>query len=116
MTIAFSKFDIELHQAGKGVFAVAEADIRSAHGEDVSRPTLSGVPEYLYDALVHSCDEDQKAYDQELDAQYRVAHVSDELLDGDQGTFLAVRLATVVSVTPNATVLRCGGTERWLRS
>jgi dihydrodipicolinate reductase len=69
--IRFSKFDVLLADALREFHQVAEADIREAHHEPAARPRLSGTPQYLYDALAHSLDEDQKAYDAELEAQWR---------------------------------------------
>ena len=66
--ITFSKFDILLSKASDEFLRnVVEADIRGAHGEAVARSSLSGVPQYVYDALVCNLDKDQKAWDAELD-------------------------------------------------
>jgi hypothetical protein len=48
---------------------VAEADIRAAHSEIVSRPALSGVPAYVYEAAVHCQDGDLKAHEAEVETQ-----------------------------------------------
>jgi hypothetical protein len=69
----FSSLDIDICSATSEFEAIAEADIREAHGEIVARPILSGVPEYVYVGSVHSQDEDQKAFAAEIDAQCRAS-------------------------------------------
>ncbi len=75
--IQISALDIHIARASDEFFSrVVEADIREAHGEVISRVALSGVPEYVYEALVRSLDEDQKSIEAEVEEQYR-------LLDGE---------------------------------
>jgi hypothetical protein len=69
--IQFSKFDVEIAQAEAEYARIVEADIRGAHGEPVGRPVLTGLPEYVYEALVHYHDEDRKAYEAEIEALRR---------------------------------------------
>ena len=66
-------FDLQIHKIAKHYLAVAEADIRQAHGQEASRPAPLDHPEHLYEAARHSMDEDQKAYDAEIEAQWREA-------------------------------------------
>jgi hypothetical protein len=69
--VRFSKFDCSLDAALQEFNSVAEADIGSVHEQRVARPALTGVPDYLYEALVHYCDHDQKTHDAEVAAQQR---------------------------------------------
>lgn len=71
MAIIFSSLDLRTCEALREFDAITEADIRTAHGETVERPNLSGVPEYIYRAAVCSQDGDLKAHDEEVDAQRR---------------------------------------------
>ena len=71
--MTFSDLEIRLSEASLEFDAIAEADIRAAHGEVVDRPGLTGIPEYIYTALMHSSDEDQKAYDAEVASQIRAS-------------------------------------------
>jgi hypothetical protein len=70
-TIRFSSFDVQSANALREFEAVAEADIREAHREASSRPKLTGIPAYIYEAAVHAQDTDQKAHEEEIAAQYR---------------------------------------------
>jgi hypothetical protein len=67
-----SHFDIHLAEAHEKFQRVVEADIRGAHGDAVARPALNEIPEYMYEALAHSLDKDQKDYDAEDEAQRRL--------------------------------------------
>jgi hypothetical protein len=67
--ITISGLDIQAHEASKHFHQVAEADIRDAHGQTCVRPTPRYFPGYVYEASVRSNDEDQKAYDAEVEAQ-----------------------------------------------
>jgi hypothetical protein len=69
MAALFSSLDLRTSEALREFNAITEADIRTAHGEIVKRPNLSGVPEHIYTAAVCSQDEDLKAHDAEVDAQ-----------------------------------------------
>jgi hypothetical protein len=71
IVIRFDAFTINLAKAVREFEAVAEADIRDAHGEIASRPSLSGIPEYLYDAAMRAEDADMKAHYEEVAAQQR---------------------------------------------
>jgi hypothetical protein len=69
--ISFSRLDLAIAQAKVRFDQLIEAYICSAHGESIALPTVNDVPEYLVEALVHFLDEDQKAYQAELEAQWR---------------------------------------------
>ena len=67
----FSKLHLDVNEVRRTLETVTEADIRDAHGEPVPRPSLPNIPPYLYEAVMHDADEDQKSHDAEVDAQRR---------------------------------------------
>lgn len=71
MKIRFNSFDVQSADTLREFEAIAEADIRDAHGETDLRRELTGIPPYIYEATVHAQDSDQKAYEEEIAAQYR---------------------------------------------
>ena len=71
MPITIRKFEIETWNRHKTLHAVTEAHIRDAHGQPSTRPKSLDVAPHLYAAAMYSLDEDQKAYDAEVDAQRR---------------------------------------------
>lgn len=75
--IRISELEVNVARASKEFLRMAEADIREAHGEVVSRPRLSGIPDYIYEALAHNLDEDLKAYEAEVAEQYRLLNGED---------------------------------------
>ena len=74
-SVTFSPFDISLSDVCRKFEAVAQSDIREAHGETVSRPSAADIHVYLYEAAISAQDRDQKDYEEEVAAQMR-------LLDG----------------------------------
>lgn len=69
--ISFSRLDLAVAQAKVRFDLLVEAYIRGAHGESLPLPTVSDIPAYLVEGLVHFLDQDQKAYQVEREAQWR---------------------------------------------
>jgi hypothetical protein len=69
--VRFIELCLQTESARQYFQAVADADIKSAHGETVNRPAPLDTPAYLYDAVVHDQDSDLKAHEEEIEAQQR---------------------------------------------
>jgi hypothetical protein len=67
----FSTLHLRVNEARRNLETVTEADVRDAYGEPVPRPSLPAIPTYLYEAVIHDMDEDQKSHDAEVDARRR---------------------------------------------
>jgi hypothetical protein len=69
MPFSISNLDVLAYRAGQELWAIVEADIRSAHGETVDRPIPSNIPGYIYEAAIHQQDTDRRDYESEVEAQ-----------------------------------------------
>jgi len=67
--MTFTELDLIRAEAMRELRAVAESDIRGAHGESDERPALSGIAPEVYDELIRQ----EEAYREELEAQRRAS-------------------------------------------
>lgn len=67
--VTFSKLQIDVNELRGKLEAVAETDVRDAHGEPVTRLPLENIPTYLYEAVVQDVSSDRVSHEAEVDAQ-----------------------------------------------
>jgi len=69
--VTFSELQIDVNELRGKLEAVAEADVRDAHGEPVTRLPLGNIPAYLYEAVVQDVSSDRESHEAEVEAQRR---------------------------------------------
>lgn len=70
--VTFSKLQNDINELRGKLEAVAETDVRDAHGDLVTRLPLENIPTYLYEAVIQDMSRDRESHEAEVDAQRRV--------------------------------------------